>query len=88
MIVAVVFSTIITLAGYLNAGFVFVSSSIGLVLGVTALFTVLLRKRTGWEDLAGPVIFLQIAVLSLITGMILEGAVKIIRRPDKKISRK
>jgi hypothetical protein len=77
-------SFVITIMGFLNAKFIFVSSSIGLLSAVAALFIILSRKSTGWEDLIGPLVFLEITILSFAVGVVLEIGAWILKKIRRK----
>lgn len=59
------------LFGYLNARVVFFATSAGVLAGILMMAASYIRQ-SGWEDIIGPILFIELSLLGFAAGVLLE----------------
>jgi len=77
-------SLIISTFGFLDLRFVFSLTSIGIIIGIILMISVMGGNKNGWEDLIGIALFLEFSVFGLAAGIIAELCAFFIRRMREK----
>ncbi|WP_040949897.1 hypothetical protein [Gorillibacterium massiliense] len=72
-LLAFAMTAVIHFFGWLGAKWVWISSTLGIVIGLVLMFIYASRDMDGWEELASFLVFLEGAVLGFVTGLIVEG---------------
>jgi hypothetical protein len=75
VILAFILSLIINGFGWLGARWVWLITSIGLVIGLILMFVYVIKDQTGWEDLVSIIVFGEAVVFGFVAGLIVEGIV-------------
>ena len=75
-----VVSGIINGFGWLGARFVWLFSTLGIVLGLILMYVYTSRDLSGWEDLAGFLTFFIFMVGGFAVGLVVEGVNLLLRR--------
>lgn len=85
LILSALISLIVSFSGYVNARMVFYLSTIGLIIGAVMMFQMVTDKnKTGWEDLIGPIVFIEMFVIWLFLGLLVQFAAYIGFRMRRK----
>ncbi|MCX7921505.1 MAG: hypothetical protein N3B21_05745 [Clostridia bacterium] len=79
LLLSFIISFVVCLFGYLGKRFIFSFTTIGVIAGLIAMIYTYTRK-TGWEDLIGPIMFLELTLIGFALGLVLEIVFYMIRK--------
>ncbi|MEK0315508.1 hypothetical protein [Cohnella sp. 56] len=71
-LIALVVSAVAALSGWLGARWLALSIQAGNLIGLLCMALVVSRDRTGWEDLASLLVYMELLALGLAVGLLLE----------------
>ncbi|WP_379132652.1 hypothetical protein [Paenibacillus sp. sgz500958] len=77
---ALAVSAIVSGFGWLGARLVWLFSTIGIILGVVQMILTTYRDMSGWEDLAGFLMFMVFMIGGFAAGLVAEGINLLIKR--------
>ncbi|WP_410513928.1 hypothetical protein PaeBR_05775 [Paenibacillus sp. BR2-3] len=81
---AFVVSAILNGFGWLGARFIWLITTIGIIIGLGLMFMYTYRDMSGWEDLAGFLTFTVFMLGGFTAGLVVEGIYLVIRRQRRK----
>ncbi|MDQ6423335.1 hypothetical protein RB620_28290 [Paenibacillus sp. LHD-117] len=82
VMLAVVASLVVSVAGWFGAKWIWLCSNIGLFAGLV-LMAAYGRDLTGWGDLVGFIMFMMTSAAGFVAGVVIEGIAALMRRLNR-----